>query len=47
MVCYFRKATRGPGNIGRVPELDVWLALNTALFNDGFKRYGHLEKKEL
>tara|TARA_R100000406_G_scaffold30816_1_gene20149 strand:- start:5164 stop:10527 length:5364 start_codon:yes stop_codon:yes gene_type:complete len=34
-----------PGNVGRVPELDVWLALNTALFNDGFKRYGHLEKK--
>tara|TARA_R100001198_G_scaffold61197_1_gene35520 strand:- start:1072 stop:6450 length:5379 start_codon:yes stop_codon:yes gene_type:complete len=34
-----------PGNIGVLPELDVWLALNTSLFNDGFKRYGHLEKK--
>jgi len=40
-----KKLKETPGNIGEIPELDVWLALNTSLFNDGFKKYGHLEKK--
>lgn len=35
-----------PGNKGKnVSELDTWLAMNTSLFNEGFKTYGHLEKK--
>ena len=40
-----RELKKIPGNVGPMPELDVWLAMNTSLFNEGFKTYGHLEKK--
>ena len=34
-----------PSTHGRVPELEVRMAMNASLFNEGFKTYGHLEKK--